>query len=568
MGFPDITVVDLDTVDLSNLNRQFLFRQKHIGMPKSTVATETALKFNPHIKITSHLANIMNTKLFPLKWFKGFDIICNALDNKEARAYVNKLAILGKIPLIESGTMGYNGQTHPIVGLGDCYSCTPKAVNKSFAVCTIRSTPSLPIHCVVWSKDYLFSQLFDQKEDVIGSGEQGDNPEELAKLQTQSNELGLLREKSSDPEFANLVFDKCFVTDILALQSMRTTQKPLNLISREDVQKDIVDIKELAIKALSSSQRVWSVQEAFAVFVDATQRLQARFTEDNTLSFDKDDEDTLDFVVASTILRSHIFSIEQKSKFEIKQIAGNIIPAIATSNAMIAGLCVLQAIQTLTAIKTGTLKSSSIPAIYTSSQNTLVFSSGQLDANPECLVCQASQVSLRVDPAVTKLRYIVENLIQEQWDYPHEFSITSDALIYDVDFDDNLDRTLADLGVEPESFLTIMDDGDEPIYNNISLYIESLDVPDKQTGDQALEVIRKSKVDLKKKDLHLEPEQQDVDMSMIIASDTLNESKKRRADDSAEDEPSHKRPKEMADEDNSIIILDDSDEEDGLIEID
>lgn len=81
------------------------------------------------------------------------------------------------------------------------------------------------------------------------------------------------------------------------------------------------------------------------------------------LDFDKDDVDTLDFVAASANLRSTIFGIEPKSKFDIKresihiieglllttliEMAGNIIPAIATTNAMTAGLCVLQAVKVL-----------------------------------------------------------------------------------------------------------------------------------------------------------------------------------------------------------------------------
>lgn len=65
------------------------------------------------------------------------------------------------------------------------------------------------------------------------------------------------------------------------------------------------------------------------------------------ISFDKDDEDTLDFVTASANIRSTIFGIETKSKFDIKQMAGNIIPAIATTNAIVAGLCVLQSFKVL-----------------------------------------------------------------------------------------------------------------------------------------------------------------------------------------------------------------------------
>lgn len=65
------------------------------------------------------------------------------------------------------------------------------------------------------------------------------------------------------------------------------------------------------------------------------------------ITFDKDDEDTLDFVAASANLRSIIFGIETKSRFDIKQMAGNIIPAIATTNAIVAGLCVLQSFKVL-----------------------------------------------------------------------------------------------------------------------------------------------------------------------------------------------------------------------------
>lgn len=65
------------------------------------------------------------------------------------------------------------------------------------------------------------------------------------------------------------------------------------------------------------------------------------------ITFDKDDIDTLDFVSASANIRSIVFGIETKSRFDIKQMAGNIIPAIATTNAIVAGLCVLQSFKVL-----------------------------------------------------------------------------------------------------------------------------------------------------------------------------------------------------------------------------
>lgn len=70
-------------------------------------------------------------------------------------------------------------------------------------------------------------------------------------------------------------------------------------------------------------------------------------TAEPVITFDKDDEDTLDFVAASANLRSIVFGIETKSRFDIKQMAGNIIPAIATTNAIVAGLCVLESFKVM-----------------------------------------------------------------------------------------------------------------------------------------------------------------------------------------------------------------------------
>lgn len=96
----------------------------------------------------------------------GVRVSSNAPD---ARRHVNKLCLAGNVPLIESGTAGYLGQANPIIkvsssdsaradGQGEtlCYDCVIRPAPKSFPVCTIRSTPSEPIHCIVWGKTYLF----------------------------------------------------------------------------------------------------------------------------------------------------------------------------------------------------------------------------------------------------------------------------------------------------------------------------------------------------------------------------------------------------------------------------
>jgi ubiquitin-like 1-activating enzyme E1 B len=117
-GFDSIDLVDLDTIELSNLNRQFLFRRNHIGHSKALVAREVALKMVPSgrsISLQAHFANIMDTEKFPISFFKGFDLVMNALDNLAARQYVNNMCLACRVPLLESGTAGFLGQTSIIL---------------------------------------------------------------------------------------------------------------------------------------------------------------------------------------------------------------------------------------------------------------------------------------------------------------------------------------------------------------------------------------------------------------------------------------------------------------------
>ncbi|CAG2061495.1 unnamed protein product [Timema podura] len=69
--------------------------------------------------------------------------------------------------------------------------------------------------------------------------------------------------------------------------------------------------------------------------------------EKDHLVWDKDDEDSMNFVAASANLRAQVFNIPQTPLFDVKSMAGNIIPAIATSNAIVAGLVVLHAFNVL-----------------------------------------------------------------------------------------------------------------------------------------------------------------------------------------------------------------------------
>jgi len=164
-GFCDIHVIDLDTIDVSNLNRQFLFRMKDVGQPKAKVAAEFIMKRCPWVKCQWYDTDI--TK-FAKTWYRKFDLVIAGLDNVEARAWLNEtLTDLVKfdkdskevdwdtaIPMIDGGTEGFNGQSRFFLPrTNSCFTCSLSSMadQTTFAMCTIRNVPRTPEHCIAYA---------------------------------------------------------------------------------------------------------------------------------------------------------------------------------------------------------------------------------------------------------------------------------------------------------------------------------------------------------------------------------------------------------------------------------
>jgi len=290
-GYGEIHIVDLDTIDLSNLNRQFLFRHEHIKKPKALVslsplkllvlvliyfqvAKEVAQKFNPSVKLEAHHANIKDPQ-FNVDWFKTFAIVFNALDNLEARRHVNKMCLAADVPLIESGTTGFNGQVQVIKkGVTACYDCSTKVTPKSFPVCTIRSTPSQPIHCIVWGKSYLLSEVFGASEvasEEMDHSEDSENAKEIEKLRQESQALKKIRDSMGTEEFPQLIFDKVYKEDIVRLRSLEEmwkTRRPPDPLDYATLAAKAEALEPSKDKILKSGQKTWTLEENLVVFRD------------------------------------------------------------------------------------------------------------------------------------------------------------------------------------------------------------------------------------------------------------------------------------------------------------
>ena len=164
-----IYITDPDIIEVSNLTRQFLFREKHLRLPKSSTAAAAVIQMNPQLKNHIFAKNEkiceQTEYLFNDNFFRKLNIVTNALDNVNARKYVDLRCTNNRICLLESGTLGTKGHVQVIIPLKtENYSSQndPDNSNDEIPQCTLKMFPEEAIHCLEWARDQLgknFSQF-------------------------------------------------------------------------------------------------------------------------------------------------------------------------------------------------------------------------------------------------------------------------------------------------------------------------------------------------------------------------------------------------------------------------
>ena len=121
-GVGKIIVVDGDTVDRTNLNRQVLHWEEDVGRPKAVSAAEKIKRFNPYVAIEPVTERITQSNVDEL--VSRADIVLDGLDNWEARFLLDEAAYKQGKPFIHAGVHGLEGQVVPIVpGETPCLRC-------------------------------------------------------------------------------------------------------------------------------------------------------------------------------------------------------------------------------------------------------------------------------------------------------------------------------------------------------------------------------------------------------------------------------------------------------------
>uniref|UniRef100_A0A8C6INT5 Ubiquitin-activating enzyme E1 C-terminal domain-containing protein n=1 Tax=Melopsittacus undulatus TaxID=13146 RepID=A0A8C6INT5_MELUD len=158
----DLTVTDMDTVALSNLHRQLLYRSADIAKPKSVVAAAAVRRMNPDVRVTARQDQVgpATEMLYGDDFFRHLDGVASALDTLEARAYLESCCSRSLTPLLDAGTEGPRGNVLAMVPhLTKLLAPAAAPEDVTFPLCTLRYFPHTIQHTLQWARDE-FEGLF------------------------------------------------------------------------------------------------------------------------------------------------------------------------------------------------------------------------------------------------------------------------------------------------------------------------------------------------------------------------------------------------------------------------
>lgn len=409
-----LIVTDMDTIEKSNLNRQFLFRPHDVQKLKSVCAGDAVKKMNPLARIVAHQDRVgpETENFYNDDFFENLNGVANALDNVQARVYMDRRCVYYRIPLLESGTLGTKGNVQVVLPyMTESYSSSQDPPEKSIPICTLKNFPNAIEHTLQWARDefeglfrnpadtcnqYITDLKFFERTSKLNGSEPlqtlenvydhlvSNKPKDFndcvkwARLRFQELYYNNIKQllynfppdqvtSSGSPFWSGpkrcphpLVFDvnnKTHIDYLVATANLRAEMFSIKGHTKREEMISIVSQMDIPEFRAKSGVKI-ATTEAEAADNSANHD-DDRFEELKTIlptpssfgsyrmqpaDFEKDDDTNfhMDFIVATSNLRAENYDIAPADRHKSKLIAGKIIPAIATTTALVAGLVCLE----------------------------------------------------------------------------------------------------------------------------------------------------------------------------------------------------------------------------------
>ena len=390
-----ITITDNDNIALSNLNRQFLFHKNDIkgNNSKSYIAKREALKINKDMNIKDYqlLVNENTKEIFDDEFIENQNILISAVDNLSARKYIDNLCTFYNKIFIDSGTEGTKANCdiyYPNKSI--CLNDLNFNIKKQIPMCTLKNFPTKIEHCIEYSKN-IFTELFYQYikeikliiEDINQFynllNQINDTSQLYLIIEIYKNILYIIENPKQNIiiNFAIFVFVYYFefnINKLLKEKENEIKEKPLVLkidlknkntllyfksfyyiiskivnLNEElnvEILKALVEKENIIIKENNNKKELINNFKEFIISkIDKNyNNIQNKIKLINPITFEKDNDENyhINFILSFSNLRADNYNIENCTFLKAKEIAGNIIPAIASSTAAITGLSCLQ----------------------------------------------------------------------------------------------------------------------------------------------------------------------------------------------------------------------------------
>ena len=402
IGVKNIDVTDPDHIELSNLSRQFLFRNKDVKDSKSNVACKYIKNKDDSMNVRSFESKLCEDNMSVVNdLFESKNIIVNALDNLTARRFIDGVCYEKCIPLFESGTMGMKGNTQPVLPyLTETYSdSSDPPENNSYPVCTIKNFPNKIEHTIHWARDYfeIFNSAFRH---II---KYRDDKQYFSSLSAYDKNLVIeyinmfcitpVDDWTDCLYIAKDIFDQNYMTEIKQLLYCYPKDHEVNgelfwsngkrcpNIYSHYYSSNITNFLESTTKLLCNIYGInqkFTRDELMQLVLDFTVpdfvpdegvkiakndkelKEMNKSTKENVLieniyfkehyfpqEFEKDDDSNwhVKWITSASNCRAEIYNIKCASEFTTKGIAGKIIPAVATTTSTIVGLISIELIK-------------------------------------------------------------------------------------------------------------------------------------------------------------------------------------------------------------------------------